>query len=160
MPEQFDPWLTPVDSCNALHFCQGFVLPNLVGRILDRSVMHCRSQLGSTRGQIVQAYPVANKFGREDPWPKWSAMLGSNVIHGSARIGGVRRGQIIQECPMATKFRRKNPWLKRSKMLGSKVIWGQIGVNRKSNCLEVPYSHQRWLMPHWSRWCNRCSSLI
>ena len=86
-------------------------LPDLVGRTPDRNEvqcwghMPCMGQLRSTRGHIAQECPVATKFGRMNPWPKCSAML------------------------------------------GLKVIWGQMGVNRVSNCLEIPYSHQRWLMP-------------
>ena len=56
-------------------------------------------------------------------------------------------GVITQECPMATKFGRMNLWPKYSAMLGSKVIWGQMEVKWRSNCLEMPYSHQKWLMP-------------
>ena len=63
-----------------------------------------------------------------------------------SQLGSIS-GQIGHECPMAIKFGRKNLWPKWSAMLGSKVIWGQIRVNRRSNCLEMPYSHQRWLMP-------------
>ena len=109
--------------------------PNLVRIIPDWNVMHCLGQRsgdqpGSTRGQLVQECLMATKFGRTNPWPMWSAMLGSKVIQGSTR------DLIAQECPMATKFGRTNPWLKCSAMLGSKVRWG---VNLRSNCSGIHY---------------------
>ena len=73
-------------------------------RAPDQKIMHCwgqrscRGQLGSTRGQIAQVWSMATKFGRANPWPKWSVMM------------------------------------------GSKVVWGQMGVNQRSNCLEVSCS--------------------
>ena len=66
--------------------------PNLVGRILDQNVMHCwgqrswRGQLGSSRGQFAYQCPMATKFGGKNPWPERNALLGSKVIHGSAKV--------------------------------------------------------------------------
>ena len=69
-------------------------------------------------------------------WGKWlcRGQLGSPT------------GQIARECRMATKYvGRKNPWAMTIKGI---LCWFQRScvVNQRSNWLEMPYSHQMWLM--------------
>ena len=74
--------------------------PKLVTRTLDQSVTvnwgqrSCMCHLGSTRGQIVQEYHMATKFGLKNPCPEDNTLLGSKVMQVSS---GVNQRSICQE---------------------------------------------------------------
>ena len=100
---------------------------------------------GHLEVKLLWKCPIATKFGRKTPWLKCNALLGSQVMQG---LDGVNQGSNCSssESPMATKFGRKNPWSQYC-IAGFKGHVGSAGVNQRSNCLEMPYSHQMWLMP-------------
>ena len=118
--------------------------PNLMGRTLDQSVVHCwgqrscRSQLGSSRGQFARQCPMATKFDGKNPWPKCYALLGSKVMQGWSRGN---QGSNCLEVSMANKFGVKNSW---SKCNASKAMKGSAGVKWESIYLIMPYGHQIW----------------
>ena len=120
--------------------------PNLVGRTPNWRIMHSwgqrsfRDQPRSTRGQSVQECSMATKFSRKNPWPKCSALIGSKVMQVSA---GVSRGQISQECSIAINL----VWAPEGNtLLGVNGHVWSAGVNQRSNCLEILFSHQMLIM--------------
>ena len=108
--------------------------PNLVRRTPDWSVVLCwgqrshRGHRGSTKGQNAQECPMANKFGRKNPWPKCSALIGS--MQGSA---GGNYGSNCLGMPYGYKFGRKNPRSTSNAFIGSKVMQESSGVNQRAN---------------------------
>ena len=57
---------------------------------------------------------MASKFGKKNPCPKCSAVMGSKDMQGSAGVNQVStRGQVAQECPIATKL-----WPESNKLQG------------------------------------------
>ena len=104
------------------YFKNGLWPPDLVGRTPYWSVVIGskvkQGSAGVDQGQIAKECCMATKFGRTNPWPKCSVMMGLKI--------------------MATRFGRKNPWSKNNALLGSNVMQRSTGVNQGSNCYGIP----------------------
>ena len=107
-----------------------------------------------SRCQVALEMPYCHQFGRKNPDRIEVQYWGQKSCRVQPRSTW---GHIAQKCSMATKFCRMNPWTMEVQSWSGRSYWDRWGPTgaRRSNCLEMPYSHRRWLMQN----RYRCSSL-